>query len=120
MRTRRLLAGCATGAVIVAMASPAVGQALQGNPTVVAGSAAISTGAGTTDIVIRAPDLLEVAGMDADEIGARAWAANLRLQELTPMRASLEDIFMDLTKDAVEYHGYTGNDSNHSESEMVA
>jgi ABC-2 type transport system ATP-binding protein len=61
-----------------------------------------------TDIVIRGPELLEVAGVDADEIGARAWAANLCLQELTPLRASLEEIFMDLTEDAVDYHGITG------------
>lgn len=61
-----------------------------------------------TDIVIRGPDLLEVAGVDAEEIGARAWAANLRLQELTPLRASLEEIFMDLTEHAVEYHAVAG------------
>jgi ABC-2 type transport system ATP-binding protein len=74
-----------------------------------------------TDIVISAPDLLEVTGLDADEIGARAWAANLRLQELTPVRASLEEIFMDLTKDAVEYHGVTGTteDIDERDLEMV-
>lgn len=69
-----------------------------------------------TDIVIRGGDLLDVVGVDADEIGARAWAANLRLQELTPTRASLEDIFIDLTKDAVDYHGTT--DSRNSTHEL--
>jgi ABC-2 type transport system ATP-binding protein len=69
-----------------------------------------------TDIVIRGPDLFDVVGVDADEIGARAWSANLRLQELTPARASLEDIFMDLTKDAVEYHG--ANDSRNNTHEL--
>jgi ABC-2 type transport system ATP-binding protein len=73
-----------------------------------------------TDVVIQTPDLLEVTGLDADVIGARAWTANLRLQELTPMRASLEDIFMDLTKDAVEYHGGIGGDHDEREPEMVA
>jgi len=73
-----------------------------------------------TDILFRAPDLLEITGMDADEIGARAWAANLRLQELTPVRASLEDIFMDLTKDAVDYHGATGTDHGTRELETAA
>jgi ABC-2 type transport system ATP-binding protein len=58
-----------------------------------------------TDIVIRDDDSFDVVGVDADEIGARAWSANVQLQELTPSRASLEDIFIDLTKDAVEYHG---------------
>jgi ABC-2 type transport system ATP-binding protein len=70
-----------------------------------------------TDIVIRGHDLFDVVGVDADEIGARAWSANLQLQELTPARASLEDIFMDLTKDAVEYHGATDCTNNTHEME---
>jgi ABC-2 type transport system ATP-binding protein len=61
-----------------------------------------------TDIAIRGTDLLEVSGMDAEEIGTRAWTANLCLSELTPQRASLEDIFMDLTSEAVDYHGLSG------------
>ena len=69
-----------------------------------------------TDIVIRGHDLFDVVGLDADEIGARAWSANVQLQELTPARASLEDIFIDLTKDAVEYHGVT--DSTNSNNEL--
>ena len=76
--------------------------------------------AGAADIVIRAPDLLEVAGLDAGEIGARAWAANLRLEELTPLRASLEEIFMDLTKDALDYHGATGAHDDIREMETAA
>jgi ABC-2 type transport system ATP-binding protein len=66
--------------------------------------------ADATDIIILGPDLMEVAGVTADEIGNRAWSANLLLQELTPQRASLEEIFMDLTEDAVEYHGTTYDD----------
>src|SRR5690606_29535024 len=33
-----------------------------------------------TDIVIRDHDLFDVVGVEADEIGARAWSANLQLQ----------------------------------------
>jgi ABC-2 type transport system ATP-binding protein len=73
-----------------------------------------------TDIEICEPGLLEVSGVDADEIGARAWAANLRLQELTPVRPSLEEIFMELTKEAVEYHGGTDIDKVGRALEMVA
>jgi ABC-2 type transport system ATP-binding protein len=68
------------------------------------------------DIVIRDHDLFDVVGVDADEIGARAWSANVQLQELTPARASLDEIFMDLTKDAVEYHG--ANESTTSTHEL--
>jgi ABC-2 type transport system ATP-binding protein len=70
-----------------------------------------------TDIVIRGHDLFDVVGVDADEIGARAWSANLQLQELTPARASLEDIFMGLTKDSVDYHGVTDSTNNTHEME---
>lgn len=70
-----------------------------------------------TDIVIQGHDLFDVVGLDADEIGARAWSANLQLQELTPARASLEDIFMDLTRDAVEYHGVAGSRTSTHELE---
>ena len=48
-----------------------------------------------------------------------AWSANLRLQELTPARASLEDVFIDLTRNAVEYHGVTDSRSNAYELEDV-
>jgi ABC-2 type transport system ATP-binding protein len=70
-----------------------------------------------TDIVIRGHDVLDVVGLDADEIGARAWSANLQLHELTPARASLEEIFLDLTKDAVDYHGATDSTDNAHELE---
>lgn len=70
-----------------------------------------------TDIVIRDHDLFDIVGVDADEIGARAWSANLQLHELTPARASLEDIFIDLTRDAVEYHGATDSTNNMHPSE---
>lgn len=63
-----------------------------------------------TEIVIRGADVLEVVGLEAEDVGARAWHANLLLQELTPVRATLEEIFMDLTRDAVEYHGGSGAD----------
>jgi ABC-2 type transport system ATP-binding protein len=73
-----------------------------------------------TDIVIREPGLLEVTGLQADDIGARAWAANLQLQELTPRRSSLEEIFMELTKDAVEHRGDTDRKDDEREREMAA
>ena len=41
--------------------------------------------------------------MAADRIGALALAHGIVLDELTPRTASLEEAFMELTKDAVEY-----------------
>ncbi len=47
---------------------------------------------------------LEVGGLAAEQIGEAAAARGLVLHELTPMRASLEEAFMDVTRDEVEFH----------------
>ncbi|MGW9397477.1 ABC transporter ATP-binding protein [Streptomyces sp. NPDC055642] len=49
-------------------------------------------------------DGLVVTGLEAAEIGALASAGGVELHELTPRQASLEQAFMDLTRDVVEYH----------------
>ena len=49
-------------------------------------------------------DLLRVSGTTAEQIGAAAWRAHLPVYELTPTHASLEEAFMQVTKDSVEYH----------------
>jgi ABC-2 type transport system ATP-binding protein len=50
---------------------------------------------------------LDVVGLSSREIGTRAAAAAIPLWELAPVQASLEDAFMALTADAVEYSGST-------------
>ncbi len=50
---------------------------------------------------------LEVIGLNSDTIGDIAAANGLSVHELTPQKASLEEAFMELTQDAVEYHGHT-------------
>ncbi|HWC81843.1 MAG TPA: ABC transporter ATP-binding protein [Pseudonocardiaceae bacterium] len=47
--------------------------------------------------------LLEVSGRSSAEIGRVACDNSLPLEELTPVQASLEEAFMELTQDAVEY-----------------
>lgn len=54
--------------------------------------------------------LLEVTGLAAPRIGEIARDAGIVLHELTPQHASLEEAFMELTRDAVEYHGSTPTD----------
>ena len=49
-------------------------------------------------------NVLTVTGLTSDAIGAKASAARLTLYELTPRESSLEEIFMELTRDSVEYH----------------
>ncbi|MFZ0767648.1 MAG: ATP-binding cassette domain-containing protein, partial [Acidimicrobiales bacterium] len=48
-------------------------------------------------------DGLSVSDLSAEEVGQIAFDAGVVLYELTPQRASLEEVFMDLTSDAVEY-----------------
>ncbi|HTR90983.1 MAG TPA: ATP-binding cassette domain-containing protein [Trebonia sp.] len=47
---------------------------------------------------------IEVRGMTTEEIGDLAFGEGIRLHELTTIRASLEEAFMELTSDSVEYH----------------
>jgi ABC-2 type transport system ATP-binding protein len=49
------------------------------------------------------PELLEIAGLTAEEIGEVAAAHRLTLHELTPQQASLEEAFMTLTAEDVEF-----------------
>ncbi|MBO3088951.1 ABC transporter ATP-binding protein [Cellulomonas dongxiuzhuiae] len=50
------------------------------------------------------PGLIEVRGPSAAEIGELAAASRYVLHELTPVSGSLEQAYMSLTADAVEYH----------------
>ena len=48
---------------------------------------------------------LSVSGLSAEAIGDLAAEQGVRLHELTPLTASLEEAFMDLTRESVEFHG---------------
>jgi len=48
-------------------------------------------------------DALDVTGLEVDDVAALLAAGGVRLRELTPHRASLEDAFMQLTNGAVEF-----------------
>ncbi len=83
------------------------------------------TGHATTGVLVRTPesvrlgqvlaapgvtvindgtDRLRVSGITAEQVGAAAWRARLPVYELTPTRASLEEAFMQVTQDSIEYH----------------
>jgi ABC-2 type transport system ATP-binding protein len=49
-------------------------------------------------------DLLRVTGTTAAQIGETAWRAHLPVFELTPAHASLEEAFMQVTQDSIDYH----------------
>ncbi|MYZ13616.1 AAA family ATPase, partial [Streptomyces sp. SID337] len=50
---------------------------------------------------------LEVDGTPAEELGELAASRQLILHELSPQQASLEEAFMQLTAESVEYHAHT-------------
>jgi ABC-2 type transport system ATP-binding protein len=76
----------------------------------------------SAEVTIRADgtDVLEVSGLPSDRIGAVAAAAGIALAELTPRQASLEEAFMALTQDAVEYHGGSAAALPHQPGDGVA
>jgi len=65
--------------------------------------AALLQGADVT-ITTTEPGALTITGLTAPVIGDAAAQAGIPLHELTPVGASLEEAYMDLTQDDVEYH----------------
>ncbi|UNO39899.1 ATP-binding cassette domain-containing protein [Streptomyces sp. MST-110588] len=63
-----------------------------------AGIAAVATGDGA----------LEIDGAEADQLGELAARHGIVLHELSPQHASLEEAFMQLTAESVEYHAHSG------------
>ena len=58
-----------------------------------------------------ASDVLQVRGLTAEQIGRAAWQARLPVYELTTQRASLEEAFMQLTDDSVDFRSHDARGS---------
>jgi ABC-2 type transport system ATP-binding protein len=58
------------------------------------------------DVVVSSPEAerLAVTGLTAAQIGERARDLGIALHELSPTSASLEEAFMEMTRDEVEFH----------------
>ena len=54
---------------------------------------------------------LEVHGLTAKQIGDIAFDNRVRVHQLSMREASLEEAFMELTRDAVEYHAHTSGEA---------
>ncbi len=50
------------------------------------------------------PSVIEIYGLDSETLGKLAAEHGIVLYELTPQRASLEEAFMELTRDSLEFH----------------
>jgi ABC-2 type transport system ATP-binding protein len=65
--------------------------------------------AGTgVSVELKDHELLEVTGLDPRQIARAALDNQVLVYELTPLQASLEEAYMELTKDEVEYHSLLG------------
>jgi ABC-2 type transport system ATP-binding protein len=91
--TEQLIAGAARTVVRVRSTRPDALAALLRSPDVT---------------VSRAEDgALSVSGLSTDQVGTVAGTAGITLLELTAQHASLEEAFMDMTRDAVEFRAPT-------------
>jgi ABC-2 type transport system ATP-binding protein len=95
----RLIADCTVGEFIqrnsevaIRVRTPDSARLLE---LITAGGGRVTTGPDHT---------LLVTGVSADQIGDLAFDHSVRLHELAPVRASLEEAFMELTRDSVEFH----------------
>ena len=59
--------------------------------------------AGRASVTGTEAGVLRVTGLPTEEIGGLAFRHGIAVHELTPQRASLEEAYMDLTRDALEY-----------------
>jgi len=75
------------------------------SPEIAALRAALGREGATT--VLEDDGSLSVRGKDEIEIGELAGRIPVVLHELSPQSASLEEAFMELTEDSIEYHGAT-------------
>jgi ABC-2 type transport system ATP-binding protein len=56
------------------------------------------------DVVVEDDGSIEVRGTTSEQVGVIAASAGIVLHELTPVEASLEEAFMTMTRESVEFH----------------
>ena len=91
--TEELIAQAAPGVVRVRSTDPEALATLLRSPEV--------------DVSSDGDGALAVSGLSTDQVGRAAGAAGITLLELTAQQASLEEAFVDMTRDAVEFRAPT-------------
>ncbi|HEY0933557.1 MAG TPA: ATP-binding cassette domain-containing protein [Trebonia sp.] len=94
----KLIADCTMGEFIARSSSTAVRVRTPAPDQLIR---AMTTGGGA--VSVKPDGSIEVHGLSAQQIGDLAFALGVRLHELTMVRASLEEAFMELTASSVEY-----------------
>jgi ABC-2 type transport system ATP-binding protein len=69
-------------------------------------AAALAAALAAADVTISRPEpqTLDVTGLTAAQVGDRARDLGIALHGLEPQKASLEEAFMEMTRDEVEFH----------------
>jgi ABC-2 type transport system ATP-binding protein len=96
----RLIADCSTSEFVERSSDRSVLVRAPQSPRL----AEVLTGAGAL-VQQEADGALTVTRLEAEQVGELAAAHGIVLHALVPQRASLEEAFMALTRDAVEYAG---------------
>jgi ABC-2 type transport system ATP-binding protein len=98
----RLIADCSMAEFIARSSGQAI-VVRTPQPDALARAVAVAGGA-SARAADTEPGELEVSGLTEERIGDLAFAHGVRLHHLAPSRASLEQAFMELTADSVEYY----------------
>jgi ABC-2 type transport system ATP-binding protein len=80
---------------------------------------AVVNGPGVTVEAVE-PGVIEIEGLSSQQIGEAATKHRFVLHELRPEQASLEEAFMNLTRDEVEYHATTTSTPKTQKEEAIA
>ena len=75
-------------------------------------ASAIGVLSGPSVEVLKRQGSLVIRGLMSNEVGDALYAAGIRVHELTPTGSSLEDVFMELTSDSVQFRTHTSEVSS--------
>jgi ABC-2 type transport system ATP-binding protein len=81
---------------------------------------AAAVGAPGVTVTVLEHGLLEIEGLTAEQIGDTAASRNVVLHELTPVQVTLEDAFMDLTQDELEFQTHRASGAGFENGEVAA
>jgi ABC-2 type transport system ATP-binding protein len=69
--------------------------------------------------VIDVDQFLQVDGMTTDQVGDLAAANHITIHELFAQRSSLEEAFMEMTRDSVEYQAHYEDEPSRESAALV-
>ncbi|HEY3877754.1 MAG TPA: ATP-binding cassette domain-containing protein [Trebonia sp.] len=93
---------------VAELIASASGDRVQLRTTAVAAAMTVLANAGA-EVAATAPDTLTIRGLDPERVVASLSAHHVPFAEVTAHRATLEEAYMELTREAVEFHSAAGD-----------